>query len=357
MGDGDTRRPAWRGRLVLLAASLVLTLALAEGAARIVQWWGQPAQTPRPRPAAHTDDAPVFRSMLEIARPNLEGVHNGVPFRTNAEGVRGPAFPPRPATGTPRILFVGDSVTMGAGVLEETAYAAQVAALLGRPVETINGGLSGLNASAVMDRLERLDEAYAPDLVVYGYTINDIEGPAFVPSGESGALVRLWLRAGRFNDSPSALLRQLWPRWVMFEERLSPSLGVGEDAHVRNHLENPEAWAAVETALDRFAARTALRDRCGVVFLHTHLTSLAPDTHPYLPVYEQVGAAATARGLYAIASFPHFAGGRARAFWASFLDPHPNEAGHARLATALAEGFAKLPERCWSNGPKETPRS
>jgi len=335
--------------------SLVVTLALAEGAARIVEWSKEPARASRPRTVATEGDAPVFRSMLEIARPNLEGVHNGVPFRTNAEGVRGPAIPPRSAPGMPRILFVGDSVTMGAGVLEESAYAEQVGALFGRPVETINGGLSGLNASGVMDRLDRLDEAYAPDLVVYGYTINDIEGPAFVPSGEPGAVVRLWLRAARFSDAPSALVRQLWPRWVMLQERLSPSFEAGEDAHVRNHLENPEAWAAVEAALDRFAARNRSRDRCGVVFLHTHLTSLAPDAHPYLPVYEQVAAAATTRGLYAIASFPHFAGERGRTLWASFLDPHPNQAGHARLAAALAEGFAKLPERCWSPRPAEPP--
>lgn len=350
MGDGKGRRRL-RARVLLLVASAAVMLALGEVAARIFEASARTAAAQRAQGDDRTDGEPVFETMLEIARPNLDGIHNGVRFRTNGEGVRGPAIAARAAPGTARILIVGDSVTMGAGVLETDAYVMQVAGLLGRDVETINGGLSGLNAKAVMDRLDRLDEAYAPDLLVYGFTINDVEGPEFVPPGDAGAVVRLWAKAARHRDSASALVRRLWPRWVMLQERLSPTLGKERDAFVYNHLENPQAFAAVEHALDRLRDRAAAGDRCAVVFIHTHLSDLDASTHPYLPVYEKIEAASRARGLHPIPSFSAFEGERAATYWLSFLDPHPNAAGHARLAAALAEGLAALPAACWPPHP------
>ncbi len=330
----------------MLAASLVIVLGLAELGARVIERAEREARVQRKAEASRTEDGkPIFESMLEISRPNVEGIHNGVPFRTNSVGVRGPELAIDAAPGVTRILVVGDSVTMGSGVVEEDAYTMQLAALLERRVEPINGGLSGLNAPAVMDRLERLDQVYTPDLLVYGFTINDIEGPAFDKGESAAAVARLWARAAQHDDSPSALVRQLWPRWVMLQERLSPTLGTGPNAYVSNYLENPRAWAAIEASLDRLA-RTA-GDRCAVVLIHTHLKDLGEREHVYLPVYAKVEAAARARGLHAIPTFPAFAHRRAQPLWVSFLDPHPNREGHALLAEKLAEGLEALPPTCW----------
>jgi lysophospholipase L1-like esterase len=334
-----------------VAASLLVVLALGEVAARLVERADREARAARARPSAERPSGhpgkPVFESMLEIARPNVDGIHNGVPFRTNGDGVRGPEIARRAAPGVTRMLVVGDSVTMGSGVREEEAYAMRVAALVDRPIEPINGGLAGLNAPAVMDRLERLDAIYAPDLLVYGFTINDIEGPDYDPGEDPAAVARLWAKAARHKDARSALIRQLWPRWVMLQERLSPTLGPNENAYVRNALENAAAWAAIESSLDRLARISAAGDRCALVLIHTHLEHLDPVEHVYLPVYEKVEAAARARGLHAVPTFDVFAGRRAKSLWLGFLDPHPSPDGHALLAEALAGGLGALPEACW----------
>lgn len=349
MSDTARRPAAWHTRVALLAATLVLVLLLGEIGARLVDRVGaREAPTRAPRAQTSVEEKAVFEDLLEISRPNLDGVHNGVPFRTNSQGVRGPEIEARSRPGVTRILFVGDSVTMGAGVLEEEAYAMQLAGLTERRIESINGGLSGLNAKAVMDRLERLDTAYSPRLIVYGFTINDIEGPAYDTGDDPAAVARLWAKAARFRDSPSALVRHLWPRWVMLQERLAPTLGVGPDPFVRNYLENPRAFAAIETALDRLALRASEGDRCAAVLIHTHLKDLDERAHVYLPVYDRVEAAARARGLHPIPTYGFFANRRVAPLWVSFLDPHPSREGHALLAAALAAGLEALPHACWS---------
>lgn len=73
---------------------------------------------------------------------------------------------------------------MGSGVGEEQTYARQLEHLLNdadsrRTHEVLNLGLAGLNLRAILQRLEAIGLRYEPDLIVYGWTVNDIEGPAY----------------------------------------------------------------------------------------------------------------------------------------------------------------------------------
>lgn len=351
---------SWLPRIGLLLATLFFVLLLAEGVARLVvavRDVGEP-EDPRIR------GLPVISDVFQLAEPNVLGVQKGKLYRTNSKGLRGPEYAERAASGTFRILVAGDSVTVGWGVDEEEAYPRRLQELLNQDppagpdgpqrFEVVNLGLAGVAADFASRRLRVFGESYHSDLDVYGFTLNDIFGRHYrqlaVEKG-SASYAALWRRALRFQESPSVLLRELWPRWIMLlkrdfhqpdRERIArASLELEE-----NYFRNPEAWADFQSALDEMAEAARARRVCGQVLIHTHLTDLG-DAHPYHAIYDRVGDAARERGLFVARSFPFFSGRDEKELWVHAFDVHPNAEGHALLAQALYEGLRELPAHCW----------
>jgi lysophospholipase L1-like esterase len=347
----------WRklsARLLLLIASAALALLLAEGAARLA--WSE-----RPHPSEPAADLPVLRTVRELNRPDVRGVHKRAYFRTNSAGLRGPEYSREPAKGTFRIAVIGDSVTMGSGVDEADTYVAKLPLLLSKhganpDYEALNVGLAGINIQHAIDRLEAAAEHYRFDLVVYGFTINDIEGPHYEKVASSDAWSRYWTEAFRHEQSRSYLLRSVWPRWIALKERIQPTLDERFRERFFNYFENDAAWQFLLEELDRFAGFARERDICAHVLVHTHLTELGAQ-HPLLPIYERVAEAARDRGLSVTQSYPFFDGVWPPDLWVNLLDPHPNADGHSIMARALATGLAELPDECWSTGRTDQVRT
>jgi lysophospholipase L1-like esterase len=349
------------GRILLLIGTIVVIAGVGEVAARLI------ASADRDPRAG--EDLPELSGILDLARPGVEGISQGVYYRTNSRGIRGPEYSPEPAPGTFRILIAGDSVTMGWGVAEEHSYSRVLEALLneagpehpaGDPAngierfEVINVGLAGVDATFSNKRIRRFSRIYQPHLTVYGFTLNDIEGPHYRP-GEPGQAsarsIEAWRRALRFHDSPSYLLRALWPRLMLWidGDALRPQaedLAPMDAVLYENYFENPEAWADFEAALDIHAEVSRRTGRCGHVFIHTHLTRL-DDDHPHGPIYARVAEAARARGLSASGSFDAFVGRVPEDLWVHRFDVHPNREGHAILARALFDGLGELDADCF----------
>ncbi len=285
--------------------------------------------------------------ILDLAKPGQRGRFAGVLHRTNSLGMRGPEVSRRPEPGVLRIVLTGDSIAMGQGVEESETYAARLARLLSRSgtrVEVLNLGVSGYNVLQAVGRLERLGLSHAPRLVVYGYTLNDIEGPYYqaTPEAERRAYLR---RLRRFEDSPSRLWAALWPRSVALASAWRPAPGSYEYALERNYLHNPEAWAQVTRGLARLARISSERELCVVVLVHTHVQQLVLG-HPLRRFYELVGEAAREQGLAVVQSYPEFRGRSAAGLRLSAIDTHPNAEGHRLLAEALARGIRELPPAC-----------
>jgi hypothetical protein len=281
-----------------------------------------------------------------MARPNVRGLVGGALYATNSAGFRGPDRSLEKPPGVFRIAVFGDSIAMGAGVTQEETYAFGLERALetirpGRRYEVLNLGLGGLNARFAVDRLVRLGLRYEPDLLVYGYTLNDIEGPAYRRSVEFAAIDPL-----RFASSPLALLRILGPRFDSLRELVLAPRGSYSFELDENYFRNPRAWQEVLRALDRLARVARERGSCAVVLVHTRLYWLSL-LHPYRRHYAAVLEAARARGLHAIESFRTHGGARAESLWVGPFDPHPNARGHELLLAALLEGLADLPETCW----------
>jgi len=335
------------GGLGLVAGGIGLALLLSEVFVRVVHVEaGAPAA---PGVPAELADLPVIESVLDLARPNVRAVNAGVLYRTNSAGMRGGEVSRRPAPGTYRIALAGDSYTMGHRVPESDTYAARAERLLdegasGIDYEILNLGISGFQIDQVVRRLEWVGLPQRPHLIVYGWTVNDIEGPDYRRVGAEERATYLAL-VNRFESSRSALLRLVWPRLVVLWSAFEPMSGSYEYELHDNYFENPEAWRWFEWGLDRLAALASERDLCALVFLHPvmHQLRLA---HPFGPIYDRVAEAARARGLFVAYAHPLFRGRDIAEVRFSVVDTHPNGEGHRVLAQALVAGIRALPARC-----------
>lgn len=338
---------------MLILGGILFALIIAEVGARFatsgladappVAQWEALGEVP-------TDFASV-RTIMDVLRPDSSEVFEGVVYRFNRNGVRGGPRTPRAQPGVFRILVTGDSVTMGHGVPEEETYAALLEQRLNLSAaavrfEVINLGLSNNNLAATVERLKRLGLPLAPDLIVYGFTPNDIEGPAYrrTTLGPEGQAYHASFR--RFAESPSHLLRAVWPRWVSLHSTIWPPLGSYQHELLENYFRNREARRSFDEALDEL---DQLGDGLGIcvhVLIHTHLYYLN-GLHPFQQIYDDVGGAAARRGLSVTPTLPYFEGLPASRLWVNALDPHPNAEAHAILARALYEGLLGLPPSCW----------
>jgi hypothetical protein len=334
------------GLLVLVSVALVL--GAAEIAARVL--YSEPGTPPAKALDPALEGLPRLDTVMDLGGRNVRGVHGSALFRTNSAGFRGPEYSLDPAPGNFRIVLIGDSFAMGWMTDEDATYAMRVEGMLNEAstrthFEVLNLGLGGLNTRLAVNRLHRIGLPYQPDLIVYGFTVNDIESPKeFGTRGgrESDPLRAEWLR---FADSSSRLLQIMWPRWVSVRYKILHQPGSYGDRLHRWYFEEPDKWQRVTTGLDRLAAIGEDRRICIEVLIHTKMVQFG-FFHPFVPIYDRVEKAAAARGLFATQSYPAFRWQSSKKLRISSLDDHPNEAGHRILAEVLFEGLKQLPESC-----------
>jgi lysophospholipase L1-like esterase len=223
-------------RLLLLGCSVLVSLALAEVAVRLV----------RPQPVM-TISGPLYvpdpprRYRL---RPGFTGtVGNRVEFTNRVaidrEGMRGPAIAPRdPGTlrGTLRILALGDSFTFGVGAEAGETYPARLQEMLrarGLRAEVLNAGAPGYGVPDEAAWFARWGKPLAPDVVLVTVFIgNDLQDAA--PGSPKVAVVDGALVAP--GESSHTLSRWLYYHSHLFVLLKSSSLG----GALRRFLGRPE---------------------------------------------------------------------------------------------------------------------
>ena len=129
-------------------------------------------------------DPPIYfrdPALGYLAIPDQWPSTRGIPYRINQAGLRGPDFSTTKPPGTFRIVFIGDSVTFGGGVVTDAdTYVAQVgdmlARQLNRKVDTINISAPGWGVENMEAYVERYG-LYGADLVVWILPYEDLRRP------------------------------------------------------------------------------------------------------------------------------------------------------------------------------------
>lgn len=107
---------------------------------------------------------------------------------TDANGLRAPLHPQEKPDGTFRVMTLGCSTTFGWGVNDEETYPYQLEQLLnadGHKVEVINGGQPGYTSFQGLWLWEKALAAYKPDLILYGYIVQDSRSVAYSDSSQA----------------------------------------------------------------------------------------------------------------------------------------------------------------------------
>ena len=236
-------RPSRLRRLALDGLTTLLVLAfLLAITERLFRIFAQSLSLPQ-RPSAENPGVdpglPQLHLEEDFARPGVRGLTAGALYTANREGFRGRERPREKPENVTRIAILGDSTAMGWGVEDDETYAARLEDRLddgeqsGR-IEVLNFAIAGLNSTGVLQRLKDLAIDFRPDVVVYGYSINDIEGPAYRRSLDREYAASLFR-----HDSSSQLWRWLRPRWLAFRELVLTPRGSFAFELDENYFRNP----------------------------------------------------------------------------------------------------------------------
>jgi lysophospholipase L1-like esterase len=163
--------------LGLLAAACAVMLAGGEIAARVGY------------PALKNYDMEMWRYAREmkqltgdpalpfVNKPSASGRYYGAEIRTNALGCRSAEIAPEKGQ-RKRLLFLGDSFTLGFGVPADRIFTALIQRRLAdapTPVEVVNAGVGNYNSQMELAWLEKFAARVQPDVVVLMFYLNDVE--------------------------------------------------------------------------------------------------------------------------------------------------------------------------------------
>lgn len=360
---------AWKRRALVALASTVIAGALLEGGLRVVGFAYTPAREPiilwDPAADAQLSDAAGLHhaSVRQLWEPRPAAVvtwGSAQGERIASDSQRGPERALARPAGVLRVATLGDSTTFGMGVPWPDCYSAQLEALLWRaerPCEVLDFGVIGFTVRQGIERWRERASAWRPDVVVLAFgafndhvaAIDKSDERRIADSVARAAGWRGWVRgwreqsrvlqlALRLTDGGAAAAEreQRWAAVLTERKRLDKKAGWPEFDGVRRVA--PEEFSALLTALATEIRASGAR----VVLVSVARSSRVETIHPVLKDYSaRVEAAAGALGLPLVDARALFRarGGTDEGVDALFLggDPlHPNRAGHAILAAALA---------------------
>jgi lysophospholipase L1-like esterase len=279
-------------RLLLMAASLGVSLLLAEGAVRLVR--PQEAMTIAPRGLYAPDPprryrlSPGYRGRIDN---HVELAHEVV---VNRLGMRGPEPGPEGEPGRLRVLVLGDSFAFGVGAAEDETFPARLADRLrtaGSPAEVWNAGAPGYGIPDEVGWYERWGAPLRPEVVVIvaflandlqdaapGSPVRVVDGELVVRSERGGPRRWLYYHSHLFRLLKTSLLEgplrarlglaEPWARkqrraeLALYGERLPPALAAGA--------------AESERAIGRLVAATEASDAKVVAVLVPSLPQVDP---------------------------------------------------------------------------------
>ena len=188
--------------IFLLLVTIFLCMTVVELLVRIYDIWLTSQTISRafnnytlPAKGSHANLGDLVRpvaddNMVYALKPNLDVFFLNELVRTNTEGFRDEEFQLDKTNNMIRIVGIGDSVIFGWGVEEEKRYLDLLEDELQADFsnfnwQTYNFGVPGYNLANSFQVFENNVLKYQPDLIIYGYVINDHCLPYFLKPNHS----------------------------------------------------------------------------------------------------------------------------------------------------------------------------
>ena len=254
--------------------------------------------------------------------------------------------------GSLQVLAIGDSFTYGQGVKLEDTYIKRLEhARAGRRIYGINLGESGADVKDVLKQLSTNIDRYQPDLVVYGYVLNDpIEhrDSSVAPLDEENPFPDDGTRWDLINLRTPAMLaaRGAAARWAGRHSRIADYLLATIEKRrvsaqsIQHYLDlhDPEKnTRGLAETLSKISLMKKMADGKGsrfVVMIFPILFNIDSD-YPLLPVHRFLTRKFTEMGVDSIDLLPPFSRFKAEKLWVAPSDQHPNEVAQSIAAEQI----------------------
>lgn len=292
----------------------------------------------RPRPNG------VWMSATASGRFRYETRHSSL-------GLRDVEHPHRKPPGTFRILGLGDSFTYGSGAVFEDTYLVRLERRLNRrpgehpPIEIVKAGIPRYFPEPERLFLEHYGLALDPDLILVGFTPNDVSDTvmgldAVKPTADGLLMTReaavigpagYWL----FRHSHAA--RALLTRWVSFRIRAEHPVSWNDIFTPDGRHE--KAWRTVEQEYRRMAD---LATESGARLVIVHIPDHPPWNRKTAYPPTRLARWASAHGAYLIDTLPALraaAAANREIYWND--DLHCTGEGYRVIALAISRGLAE----------------
>jgi len=332
-----------KGRELLLAASAVLiSLLLCEGVFRLLGLTGyHPPQTREASHAVLPDSERIAGVKIQF-RPNSDmricyennptgyfDADNCLTYQLNNFGFRDRDYSVAKRAGTLRVALLGDSFAFGEGVRLEDAFSRLLEkrlAAAGKDVDVLNFSIGGWGTRDQIAYLEAQGLAFAPDLVLVAYVLNDADyaGGLDVWEGFRQQYEKSWLRHSAILSFAYAAFAQRFYVKSYVEEMITRSLS------------QENKWAVSFAELERGRQLAEAQGANFAVAILPFMYDLDAD-HAFLPIHRMIADFCRSKGIPVRDLLPAFLGKRYTEMWVHPSDPHPNREGHRVIAKALAD--------------------
>ena len=298
-----------RAEILLLVASVAVFAAAAEATVRLLG-------LDEARPTGY---APVDTKRRAMQPKNSRGYRDRERTTAKPPGVR-------------RVVSLGDSFAWGASVEFEDAYPQRLERGLSRrrheTWEVVNLALPGMNTVDEAAQLADEGMAYAPDVVLLGYVLNDSEDSQAAEARRAVDWSQPKERQGLLDHS--ALVRLVRGRlWATAENRRRVS------GYKSMYADNAPGWVAARKGLRTMGALCRERGVPFVVAIFPLFGNPLDDSYPFAEIHAKVAEAASEAGARVVDLLPAYRGLR----WDLLVvdgvdDEHPNEIAH-RIAAGV----------------------
>jgi lysophospholipase L1-like esterase len=255
--------------------------------------------------------------------------NDGLRYRINNYGFRGPDYPIKKPRGVQRIVLIGDSFAFGEGVRFEQTLGERLERLLNErggdaaPVEILNLGVGGAGTLSELSFLRHRGIALEPDLVLWLYVLNDA-GAAQLDLWENFTkqYERRWIRRSFLASYLYARVgRQILGRKYIDEL-------VGQSKGQR------KKW---KRSMKRLGKAHDVARAAGAEFLVAIFPFMyrLDDGYPFRDFHDVVSIYCRNNDIDVLDLLPAFIGQTDTDLWVHPSDQHPNEIGHQIAAEAL----------------------
>lgn len=338
----DERSRSWLVNSMLAIAAVALVLVPIEIVFRMLDIRGY--HEPRTRDWQHAVVPPEERLPgvgIQFV-PNTEfelnydsnprgyfDANNGLTYRINEYGFRGPSYPKAKPAGTRRIVLLGDSFTFGEGVRFEDTLGERLERLLDAtrdaPVEVLNLGVSGARTGAEVSYLRQRGLAFGPDLVILVYVLNDAAaGDLDFWEDYRQQYEKRWLKGSYL----ASYLFARASRTVMGRRYI--------DELVESARSHSDRWRwSMRLLLEAKRLSTSAGSKFAVVIFP--FMYRLDDSYPFREFHRLVFDYCQSKGIEVLDLLESFTGRRDTDLWVHASDQHPNEIAHEIAAQAIGE--------------------